>query len=157
MISGESIFSTEGFKVSEFQGFVAYCLRSFREKPVARSYRDLLVWQKAKALAVHIYQATEQFPRNETYGLTSQIRRAAVSVASNIAEGQGRLTLGEFLHFLGQARGSLLELDTQVAIALDLTYLKPDRHEILEREIYQVLGLINRLIESLRKSKASKL
>ncbi len=124
---------------------------------MARSYRDLLVWQKAKALAVHIYQATEQFPRNETYGLTSQIRRAAVSVASNIAEGQGRLTLGEFLHFLGQARGSLLELDTQVAIALDLTYLKPDRHEILEREIYQVLGLINRLIESLRKSKASKL
>ena len=121
---------------------------------MARSYRDLLVWQKAKALAVHIYQATEQFPRNETYGLTSQIRRAAVSVASNIAEGQGRLTLGEFLHFLGQARGSLLELDTQVAIALDLAYLKPDRHEILDHEIYQVLGLINRLIESLRKSKA---
>ncbi|MGB7603575.1 MAG: four helix bundle protein [Candidatus Sulfotelmatobacter sp.] len=124
---------------------------------MARSYRDLLVWQKAKALAVQIYQATEQFPRNQTYGLTSQIRRAAVSVLSNIAEGQGRLTLDEFLHFLGQARGSLLELDTQVAIALDLIYLKPDRHEILDREIYQLLGLINRLIESLRKSKASKL
>jgi four helix bundle protein len=123
---------------------------------VARSYRDLLAWQRAKALAVQIYQATEQFPRNQTYGLTSQIRRAAISVASNIAEGQGRLTLGEFLHFLGQARGSLLELETQVAIALDLTYLKLDRHEILDREIYQVLGLINRLIESLRKSKASE-
>ena len=79
---------------------------------MARSYRDLLVWQKAKALAVQIYHATEQFPKAETYGLTSQIRRAAVSVASNIAEGQGRLTPGEFLHFLGQARGSLLELDT---------------------------------------------
>jgi hypothetical protein len=63
---------------------------------VARSYRELLVWQKAKALAVQIYQATEQFPRNETYGLTSQVRRAAVSVASNIAEGQGRLTAGNF-------------------------------------------------------------
>ena len=123
---------------------------------MARSYRDLLVWQKAKALAVQIYQDTEQFPRNETYGLTSQIRRAAVSVASNIAEGQGRLTLGEFQHFLGQARGSLLELDTQIAIALDLTYLKPDRYETLDREIYQILGLINRLIESLRKSKALK-
>ena len=120
---------------------------------MARSYRELLVWQKAKALAVQAYKATEQFPKAETYGLTSQIRRAAVSIASNIAEGQGRLTPGEFLHFLGQARGSLLELDTQVAIALDLTYLKPDRQEILDREIYQVLGLLNRLIESLRKSR----
>jgi four helix bundle protein len=118
---------------------------------VARSYRELLVWQKAKTLAVQIYQATEQFPRTETYGLTSQIRRAAVSVASNIAEGQGRLTLGEFLHFLGQARGSLLELETQLAIALDLNYLKPQVHEKMDHEAYQVLGLLNRLIESLRK------
>jgi four helix bundle protein len=121
---------------------------------MARSYRELLVWQKAKALAVQIYKATEQFPRNETYGLTSQIRRAAVSVASNIAEGQGRLTAAEFLHFLGQARGSLLELDTQLAIALDLTYLKPDQHEILDDEAYQALGLLNRLIESLRKGRS---
>ena len=109
------------------------------------------MWQKAKAFAVQIYQATEQFPRAELYGLTSQIRRAAVSVSSNIAEGQGRHTLGEFLHFLGQARGSLLELDTQLAIALDLSYLKPDQHEILDHDAYQVLGLLNRLIESLRK------
>ena len=118
---------------------------------MARSYRELLVWQKAKAFAVQVYRATEQFPRPETYGLTSQIRRAAVSVASNIAEGQGRLTSGEFLHFLGQARGSLLELDTQLAIALDLNYLKPDQHELLDHDAYQVLGLLNRLIESLRK------
>jgi four helix bundle protein len=107
---------------------------------MARSYRELLVWQKAKALAVHIYQATDQFPRVETYGLTSQIRRAAVSVASNIAEGQGRLTSGEFLHFLGQARGSLLELDTQLAIALDLNYLNLDRYKILDNEVYQSIG-----------------
>ena len=118
---------------------------------MARSYRELLVWQKAKTLSVQIYRATEQFPRTETYGLTSQIRRAAVSVASNIAEGQGRLTLGEFLHFLGQARGSLLELETQLAIAVDLNYLKPDVHETMDHEAYQVLGLLNRLIESLRK------
>jgi len=118
---------------------------------MVRSYRELLVWQKAKAPAVQVYQATEQFPKAETYGLTSQIRRAAVSVASNIAEGQGRLTSGEFLHFLGQARGSLLELDTQLAIALDLNYLKADKYELLDHETYQVLGLLNRLIESLRK------
>jgi four helix bundle protein len=117
---------------------------------VARSYRELLVWQKAKTLSVEIYRATEQFPRTETYGLTSQIRRAAVSVASNIAEGQGRLTLGEFLHFLGQARGSLLELETQLAIAVNLNYLKPEVHEKMDHEAYQVLGLLNRLIESLR-------
>jgi four helix bundle protein len=116
--------------------------------------RLLLVWQKAKALAVQVYRATEQFPKAETYGLTSQIRRAAVSVASNIAEGQGRLTSGEFLHFLGQERGSLLELDTQLAIALDLNYLKSDRYELLDHEVYQVLGLLNRLIESLRKGRA---
>jgi four helix bundle protein len=117
---------------------------------VARSYRELLVWQKAKTLSVEIYRATEQFPRTETYGLISQIRRAGVSVASNIAEGQGRLTAGEFLHFLGQARGSLLELETQLAIAVDLNYLKPEVHEKMDHEAYQVLGLLNRLIESLR-------
>jgi four helix bundle protein len=122
---------------------------------VARSYRELLVWQKAKSFAAQIYQATEQFPRSEIYGLMSQIRRAVVSVSSNIAEGQGRLTPGEFLHFLGQARGSLLELDTQLAIALDLNYLKTDQHEILDHDAYQVLGLLNRLIESLR-NKPSK-
>jgi four helix bundle protein len=124
---------------------------------VARTYRELLVWQKAKALAVHVYRSTEQFPRNETYGLTSQLRRAAVSVPSNIAEGQGRLTAGEFSHFLGQARGSLLELDTQLEIALDLAYLNPDQQAILAQEIYQVLGLLNRLLESLRRKTGSTL
>ena len=116
---------------------------------MARSYRELLVWQKAKSLASAIYAATETFPKREVYGLTSQLRRAAVSVAS-IAEGQGRLTPGEFVHFLGQARGSLLELDTQLAIALDLTYLDSEQATRLDREIYQILGLLNRLIESIR-------
>ena len=69
---------------------------------MARSYRELLVWQKAKALAVHIYRDAEQFPKAEIYGLTSQLRRAGISVASNIAEGQGRLTAGEFRHFSGE-------------------------------------------------------
>jgi len=121
---------------------------------VARSNRELLVWQKAKALAARIYQATEQFSKPETYGLTSQIRRAAVSVPSNIAEGQGRLTPGEFCHFLGQARGSLLELDTQLAIAVDLNYLQPDRYKALDEDTSQVPGLLNRPIDSLLKGRA---
>ena len=75
-------------------------------------YQDLIAWQKAKSFASEVYRVTEPFPKSETYGLTSQVRRAAVSVASNIAEGQGRLTRGEFGHFLGQARGSLLEVET---------------------------------------------
>ena len=119
---------------------------------VARSYRELLVWQKAKALAVHAYSATEHFPKTEMFGLVSQIRRAAISVASNIAEGQGRLTAGEFSHFLGQARGSLLEMETQLEIALDLVYLDPNRQRALAQESYEVLGLLNRLIESLRRT-----
>jgi four helix bundle protein len=118
---------------------------------VARSYRELFVWRNAKALAVHVYKATESFPKAETYGLTTQIRRAVVSVASNIAKGQGRLTSGEFLHFLGQARGSLLELNTQLEIASDLTYLEPNAYQDLDHELYRVLGLLNRLIESLRR------
>lgn len=118
---------------------------------MARSYRDLLVWRKARTLIKNVYQATERFPRSEVYGLTSQIRRAGVSVASNIAEGQGRLTSGEFLHFLGQGRGSRLELDTQLAIELDLVYLRPEVYESLDHEIFEVLGLLNRLMDSLRR------
>ena len=118
---------------------------------MARSYRELLVWQKAKTLAVHTYKATANFPKSETYGLTSQIRRASVSVVSNIAEGQGRLTPGEFRHFLGQARGSLLEAETQLAIALDLGFLERSAYDALERESYQVLGLLDRLLDSLSK------
>jgi len=121
---------------------------------VARSYRDLFVWRQARALVVEVYRSTEQFPKTEIYGLTSQIRRAAVSVVSNIAEGQGRLTPGEFVHFLGQARGSLLELDAQLLIASDLSYLHTKRYETLSNQIFQLLGPLNRLIDSLRRKHA---
>src|SRR5258708_30355000 len=80
---------------------------------MGHSYRDLIVWQKAIAMVTDIYRATQNFPRQETYGLTSQIRRSAGSVASNIAEGQGRLSRREFRQFLGVARGSLGEMETQ--------------------------------------------
>lgn len=82
-----------------------------------QSFRDLQIWQKSMQLAVAVYRLTKDFPREEIYGLTSQIRRSAVSVPSNIAEGQGRSNLGEFKQFLGIARGSNCELQTQLEIA----------------------------------------
>ena len=123
---------------------------------MARTYRDLLVWQKAKTLAVEIYKSTQDFPTCEKYGLTNQLRRAGVSVASNIAEGQGRLTRGEFRQFLGHARGSVLELDTQLAIALELNYLSQAQYKILEQKVYEVLGLLNRLLASLQVSQGAE-
>ena len=123
---------------------------------MSHSYKDLIVWQKAKVLAGEIYRATESFPKQETYGLTSQLRRASVSVASNIAEGQGRLTKGEFQQFLGHSRGSLLELETQLAIAVDLHYLSAVELTRLEAKTAEVSRLLNGLIDSLRiRSKAA--
>jgi four helix bundle protein len=81
---------------------------------MVQSFRDLLVWQRAIQLSVSIYRLTQVFPREELYGLTSQIRRSAVSVPSNIAEGHGRLSTGEYRQFLGIARGSNFELQTQI-------------------------------------------
>jgi four helix bundle protein len=121
---------------------------------MGHSYKDLVVWQKATALAVQVYKATDCFPRREIYGLTSQLRRAAVSVASNIAEGQGRLTRGEFLHFLGQSRGSLLELQTQLVISVELKYMSKEQLQELETRTSEVLRLLNGLIESLRSQAA---
>ncbi len=117
---------------------------------MSHSYKQLLVWQKGKALAVETYGATDSFPKREWYGLTSQLRRAAVSVSSNIAEGQGRLTKGEFRNFLGQARGSLLELETQLAIARDLGYLSAADHVSLEKQCDEVRRMLNGLLESLK-------
>lgn len=123
---------------------------------MSRTYCELLVWQKAKHLATLVYRETEGFPRSELFGLTSQIRRAAISIPSNIAEGQGRLTKGEFRHFVGQARGSILELETQLGIAHDLGYLHQQGHQTLDSHTFQVLGLLNRLIESLSISETLK-
>jgi four helix bundle protein len=88
-----------------------------------KTYRELIAWQKSVDLAVHIYRITEEFPRSEQYGLTNQVRRAAVSVSSNIAEGQGRGTTNDFRRFLAIAYGSLQEVETQIIIAQQLGYL----------------------------------
>ena len=92
---------------------------------MADAYRDLIAWRKATALALEIYRATQNFPKDELYGLTSQMRRAAVSVASNIAEGKGRNSRKEFAQFLYRARGSLLELETQLFIQKNCTISNP--------------------------------
>jgi len=88
-----------------------------------RGHRDLVAWQKGMELVKDIYGVTRDFPRDETYGLTSQLRRAAVSVPSNLAEGHGRNSRREFYQFVGHARGSLLEVETQIEIARDLGYV----------------------------------
>ncbi len=87
---------------------------------MAEGYRDLIVWQRSVQMTVAIYRLTESFPKQELYGLTSQLRRAGVSVASNIAEGWGRRSEGEYKHFLGMARGSNMEVQTQLVIATEL-------------------------------------
>jgi four helix bundle protein len=90
---------------------------------IVKSYRDLIAWQKSMDLALLIYSITESFPPKENYGLTSQVRRAAVSVASNIAEGHSRNNTGEFKQFLGIAYGSLAELETQIMLSNKLGYI----------------------------------
>jgi four helix bundle protein len=90
---------------------------------MGQSYRDLVAWNKAMELVMEVYRLTQGFPKEEIFGLMSQLRRSAVSIPSNIAEGQGRLSKGEFRNFLGNARGSLSELETQVLIAEKLNFL----------------------------------
>src|SRR5260370_31534168 len=87
-----------------------------------RCYQELIGWKKGIELVTDIYRLTQQFPAKEIYGLTGQIRRAAVSIPSNIAEGQGRISRGEFKQFLGHARGSTFELESQILIAKNLAY-----------------------------------
>src|SRR5271166_239894 len=97
-------------------------------------YQDLIAWQKAIAFVKRVYVITTQLPKEEIFGLKSQMRRSAVSVASNIAEGQGRATAGEFHQFLGQARGSLYELETQMVIAAELGYVSAEQCDSSLRE-----------------------
>ncbi|MGC2108092.1 MAG: four helix bundle protein [Candidatus Korobacteraceae bacterium] len=113
------------------------------------SYRELIVWQKAIELVTEVYSVTRGFPREETYGLTAQMRRCAVSVPSNIAEGQGRATRGEFILFLSHARGSLFELETQLIIAGKLDYLNLEMTQQVHAKLTEVARILNGLLTSL--------
>ena len=115
-----------------------------------RSHRDLIVWQKSMDLVVAVYDLSKDFPKEETYGLTSQLRRAAVSIPANIAEGQGRRLPGEFKQFLAHARGSLLELDTHLELARRLRYIKDADHAALQRRVDEVGRLLNGLLASIK-------
>lgn len=116
-----------------------------------RHYQELIAWQKAMDLVADIYTSTKSFPREEIYGLTSQLRRAAVSVPSNIAEGQGRRTTADFIRHLSIAYGSLLELETQVIIATRLNYLSQKTCGDVIDKASEVGRILNGLISSLAK------
>lgn len=115
-------------------------------------YRDLIAWQKAMDLVEQVYQATRCFPKEETYGLCSQLRRACVSIPSNIAEGQGRNSVKEFLHHLSIAYGSLREAETQILIAGRLNYLEQRQVTALLELAAEVGRLINGLSKSLQSN-----
>ncbi len=122
---------------------------------MGHSYRDLIVWQKSMALVKAIYQLTALFPKDELYGLTSQLRRAAVSIPSNLAEGQGRSFDREFAVFISHAMGSVMEVETQLLIAADLGYAKKDDVDRLLKQSAEIGRLANGLLATLRKKTAS--
>ena len=115
-----------------------------------KDYRDLLAWKKAFELTLATYRGTCHFPSEERYGIVAQVRRASVSVVSNIAEGQGRRSRGEFKHFLEIALGSLAELETQVLISNALGYAGSKHSSELLEIAAEVGRLINGLIKSIR-------
>ena len=113
-----------------------------------QGFRDLVVWQRAIQLTIVLYQLTSSFPRKELYGLTSQLRRAGVSVASNIAEGWARQSTGEYKHFLGMARGSNAEVQTQLVIAAHLNLGNPNDHSRAEGLSLEVARMLVALMKS---------
>jgi len=116
-----------------------------------QSYRDLQVWQRATDLVVECYRLTQFLPKSETYGLASQIQRAAVSVPANIAEGHGREHLGDYLHHLSVANGSLMELETHLLITTRLGYLREDQLAPARNLTVEVGRMLAALTRSLKK------
>src|SRR5688572_5735487 len=116
---------------------------------IISSYRDLIVWQKSMSLVTEVYLITNVFPSSEVYGLSSQIRRSAISIPSNIAEGYGRNATGDYKRFLQIGVGSLFELQTQIEIALNLTYIQKTTFDALYEKTKELermlLSLINKI------------
>ncbi|MDX2362649.1 MAG: four helix bundle protein [Crocinitomicaceae bacterium] len=113
-------------------------------------FKDLEFWEKSKTLAVEIYELTGSFPQSEVYGITSQMRRAAVSIPSNIAEGAGRTSDKEFSRFLDIAMGSAYELETQLLIANDIGFLNKDKFESSNSQLSSVIQMISKFKQRLK-------
>ena len=118
-----------------------------------QSYRELEVWKKSMKVVTEVYRITRSFPREELYALTSQLRRAAISIPSNIAEGWGRNSTKEYMQFLRIARGSLLELETQLTISQNLAYLNTSVLQSMLQITAEVNKMINAMINKLGKTK----
>jgi four helix bundle protein len=117
-----------------------------------RSYKDLIVWQKGITLAKLIYALTQNFPREEKFGLVTQMRRAAISIPSNIAEGQARHTTGEFIQFISHAEGSLAELDTQLNLAVELQFSRMGN----AHPAFELIAELRRMLNVLRRTLSSR-
>ena len=122
---------------------------------MGQSFKDLVVWQRSVELTTDVYKLTSNFPESERFGLTNQMRRAAVSVASNIAEGYGRLTKGEYVQFLGHARGSCSEIETQIVIAKNLGFGAAQSLDSAETRCNDVGRLLGALIKSIRAKQSA--
>jgi len=114
------------------------------------NFKKLIVWQKARKFVKDVYILTKKFPKEEHFGLTSQIRRAAVSIVSNIAEGSGRGTANDFARFLDIAQGSAYEVETQILLSFDLDYITIEEFTISNDKIQEIQKMINKLTHSLR-------
>ena len=123
---------------------------------MAQDFHNLAVWERSVELTVCVYQITRSFPREGMYGLTSQMRRASVSIASNIAEGRGRLNVPEFRQFLALAQGSLFELRTQLEVARRLGLARPEHLHKAQMLCEEVSKMLTSFIQVLRKSQQGK-
>ena len=118
-----------------------------------RDFRELKVWEKAHRLTLDVYRATREFPREELYGLTSQIRRASSSIGANIAEGAGKNSRAEFARFLQIALGSASELEYHLRLAHDLGYLTGDSHELFSAQVIETKRMLTGFIQYLHRPK----
>ncbi len=121
-----------------------------------KTFRDLLVWQKSMALVTEVYRASSSFPADERFGLTSQLRRCVVSIPSNIAEGFGRDTTNDYLRFLGIAKGSLYEAQTQIEIGRNLQFIEESRFSILLEQAREIERMLTSMIRKLREGQSSR-
>ena len=117
-----------------------------------KDFKELKVWRKAYDLSLAVYEASRSFPREEMYGLTSQLRRAAVSIGANIAEGCGRRSDGELVRFLQIARGSSSEVEHHLLLARDLKFLQAATHQDIEKRLQEVQRMLTSLVSSIQET-----